>query len=69
MKDLTKEQLKKIMGGIYPPPSACSVTCDDGLTIERNCGPGSTCDTSGTYVTCNDETSGVDVCAGTVPCN
>lgn len=68
MKELTREQLKQIFGGDYPPPSWCSVTCADGLNVTRNCGPGSTCDSSGTWVTCNDEQTGEDVCAGTVPC-
>ena len=45
MKNLSKDEMKKIMGGIYypPPSSSCSIMCADGTTGTQDCGDGVDC--------------------------
>lgn len=69
MNKLSKDQLIQIIGGVVAPDSYCETTCPNGLTYGRNCGPGSTCSTSGSTITCGTETTGTDMCAGTPTCN
>ena len=44
MKELSKNQMKKIVGGLFSPPnSICSVKCGDGTIGSHDCGIGVGC--------------------------
>ena len=71
MKQLSNNEMKKVLGGVLPPPpppppnqpeSICSVQCGNGDWKTRDCGSGSTCSCSGTVIACNSETTGQQMC-------
>jgi bacteriocin-like protein len=62
MKQLSKNEMKKVLGGQLAPQSTCSVQCSTGDFKTRDCGSGSTCSTSGTTISCNSETTGTEMC-------
>jgi bacteriocin-like protein len=67
MKELSNDEMKKVMGGVLAPPpphpeSTCSVQCSNGEWKDRDCGSGSTCSSTGTKIACNTETTGKEMC-------
>jgi bacteriocin-like protein len=46
MKNLSKDEMKKVIGGIYYPPpgsSSCSIKCADGTIGTQDCENGVDC--------------------------
>lgn len=60
MKKITKNEMKKIFGGVYVPPDtngSCGVICSDGNTRSVDCGLGVNCvSNSSTYSVWCDST-------------
>jgi bacteriocin-like protein len=58
MKQLSKKEMKQILGGVYVPPDdsgSCGVVCGDGTTRSVDCGLGTNCysDSSSYSVWCD----------------
>ena len=65
MKKITRNEMKKIKGGLVAPPAACcSVTCGNGDKKERECGSQIVCTTSGTTICCGSDC--INVCSGSI---
>ena len=53
MKNLSKNEMKKVLGG--QSGSTCSTTCKDGTTISITCNTGGCVASHGNFVECREE--------------